>query len=117
MAENKFVEPGKGIPEPVISPIGYIGPSISNDIRYPELYRHYVMRGAQVLLVSSAFLVKTGASHWESLIRARAIENQCYVVATNQVGIHNDRHQSYGHSMVVDPWGDIVSANDNIFTL
>jgi len=108
ITENRYIEPGKEIPEPIISPIGYVGLSISNDLRYPELYRKYVMRGAQVLLVSSAFLVKTGASHWESLLRARAIENQCYVVAANQVGVHHDKRQSYGHSMVVDPWGDIV---------
>lgn len=75
ISENKYIEPGKEVPCPVMSPIGYIGLSISNDIRYPELYRYYVQRGAQVLLVPSAFIIKTGASHWESLLRARAIEN------------------------------------------
>jgi len=73
----------------VSSPIGYLGLSISNDLRYPELYRNYVVKGAQVLMVSSAFYVKTGASHWEPLLRARAIENQCYVVASDQLGVHN----------------------------
>ena len=62
-------------------------------------------------MVSSAFYVKTGAAHWHPLLRARAIENQCYVIATGQVGVHNSNGaQSYGHSMVIDPWGDIVSA-------
>eukprot|EP00347_Sterkiella_histriomuscorum_P018788 403344171 len=108
VAENKYIEPGKIIPDPIISPIGYLGLSISNDLRYPELYRNYVAKGAQVLIVSSAFYVKTGAAHWEPLLRARAIENQCYVIAVDQVGVHNDKAQSYGHSMVVDPWGDII---------
>ena len=66
-----------------MSPIGYIGLAISNDLRYPELFRHYVLAGAQIMLVSSAVLVKTGASHWEPMLKARAIENQCYVVACN----------------------------------
>eukprot|EP00347_Sterkiella_histriomuscorum_P000140 403377015 len=106
--EDRYIEPGDEIPDPIQTPIGYVCPSISNDVRYPELYRRYVQRGAQVLLVSSAFLLKTGASHWESLLRARAIENQCYVVAANQVGVHHEKRQSYGHSMVIDPWGDII---------
>ena len=67
------------------------------------------MQGAQVLLVPSAFLTKTGASHWETLLRTRAIENQCYVVASAQVTCGNVAHDiGYGHSMVIDPWGDII---------
>ena len=87
--ENEYIEPGKSVPEPSLTPMGYVGLSITNDLRYPELYRSYASNGAQVLLVSGAVLVKTGASHWESLLRARAIENQCYVVASNQTGVHH----------------------------
>lgn len=66
---------GNALSEPCFSPIGYVGLSVSYDIRFPELYRHYVKRGAQVMLIPSAFLAKTGASHWETLLRTRAIEN------------------------------------------
>lgn len=68
-----------------------------------------VRDGAQVLLVPSAFTAKTGAAHWETLLRARAIESQSYVVAAAQTGRHNERRESWGHSMIVDPWGQIVA--------
>ena len=98
--------------EPCYSPVGYLGLSISYDIRFPELYRQLLLQGAQILLVPSAFLAKTGSSHWETLLRTRAIENQCYVVAAAQCGPASYSHHSrfgFGHSMVVDPWGDIVA--------
>ncbi len=85
-----------------------IGLSICFDLRFPEMYRHYALNGANLLTVSSAFTVPSGRAHWHTLIRARAIENQCFVVAANQWGAHNDNLQSYGHSLVVDPWGDIL---------
>ena len=72
---------GDRITEPCFSPVGYLGLSISYDVRFPELYRQLILKGAQILLVPSAFLAKTGSSHWETLLRTRAIENQCYVVA------------------------------------
>src|SRR5690606_18856349 len=73
-----------------------------------ELYRELVVgRGAHVVLVPAAFTAHTGAAHWHVLLRGRAIENQCYVVAAAQTGQHNDRRASYGHSMIVDPWGTI----------
>ena len=99
---------GSNFTDPCFSPVGYLGLSISYDIRFPELYRHMVLRGAQVMLVPSAFLAKTGASHWETLLRTRAIENQVYVVAAAQVGRADANRLSFGHSMVVDPWGDII---------
>jgi predicted amidohydrolase len=85
-----------------------LGVSICFDLRFPELYRYYHKQGVEVISVSSAFTDKTGSAHWEVLLRARAIENQCYIVASNQVGRHNDKMISYGHSMVVSPWGEVL---------
>jgi len=70
--------------------------------------RQYVREGAQLLTFASAFTVPTGKAHWHTLVRARAIENQCFVVAAAQWGRHNERIQTYGHSLVVDPWGDVL---------
>jgi predicted amidohydrolase len=106
---NSILSKGKDISEPCWSPCGYLGLSVGVDLRYPEIYRRLLLKGAQVLLIPSSFLVKTGSTHWETLLRARAIENQCYVVASAQVGLEHDNDQmGYGHSMVVDPRGDIV---------
>src|SRR5262249_55114661 len=85
-----------------------LGLSICYDVRFPELYRQLAERGAQVLLVPAAFTVPTGRDHWEVLLRARAIENQCYVVASAQFGDHNPGRASYGRSLVIDPWGTVL---------
>jgi predicted amidohydrolase len=85
-----------------------LGLSVCYDIRFPELYRGLVDRGAQVLLVPSAFTVPTGRDHWEVLLRARAIESQCFVVAAAQWGDHNPTRRSYGRSIIVDPWGTVL---------
>ena len=85
-----------------------IGLSICYDIRFPELYRTLTSLGAEILTVPSAFSVLTGESHWETLIRARAIENFCWVVAAAQVGNHPGR-STWGHSVIVNPWGEIVA--------
>lgn len=90
-----------------------VGLSICYDVRFPELYRTLVkQRGAQVLLVPAAFTAHTGAAHWHLLLRARAIEDQAWVVAAAQWGAHNEKRQSYGHTLVVDPWGTIVGERD-----
>jgi deaminated glutathione amidase len=97
--------------ELVVADIGgaKVGLSICYDVRFPELYRRLVKdRGAEVLLVPAAFTAHTGAAHWHILLRARAIENQVWVVAAAQWGQHNEKRQSFGHTMVVDPWGSIV---------
>lgn len=85
-----------------------VGLGICFDLRYPEMARQYVREGANLLTFSSAFTVPTGMAHWHTLVRARAIENQCFAVASAQWGRHNDRIQTYGHSLVVDPWGEIL---------
>jgi predicted amidohydrolase len=90
------------------SPIGRLGLSTCYDVRFPELYIQLVKRGVEVVLVPSAFTVPTGKAHWHTLLRARAIETQCFVVAAAQYGVHNSKRESYGHSLVVDPWGTVL---------
>jgi len=85
-----------------------IGLSICFDLRFPELFRSYSFHGANILSISSAFTVPTGKAHWHTLLRARAIENQCYVVASAQWGQHNEKLSTFGHSLVIDPWGEIL---------
>jgi predicted amidohydrolase len=86
-----------------------VGLSICYDVRFPELYRALVKdRGAEVLVVPAAFTAHTGAAHWHLLLRARAIEDQAWVVAPAQWGRHNEKRESYGHTLIVDPWGTVV---------
>lgn len=85
-----------------------IGLGICFDMRFSELSLHYRMQGAKILTFPAAFTVPTGKAHWHTLLRARAIENQCFVIASAQWGHHNEKMQTYGHSLVVDPWGDII---------
>jgi predicted amidohydrolase len=88
---------------------GRLGLSVCYDVRFPELYRELTERGARVLLVPAAFTVPTGSDHWEILLRARAIENQAFVVASAQWGRHSAARRSYGRSMIVDPWGLVLA--------
>lgn len=85
-----------------------IGASICFDLRFPEMYRYYSKNGANLLSISSAFTVPTGRAHWHILVRARAIENQSFVVATGQWGEHNDKVKTFGHSLIVSPWGEVL---------
>jgi predicted amidohydrolase len=89
--------------------LGNIGLSVCYDVRFPELYRHLSHLGADVLCVPAAFTAYTGKDHWQVLLRARAIENTCYVIAPAQTGRHNSRRQSHGHAMVIDPWGTVLA--------
>jgi deaminated glutathione amidase len=89
-----------------------VGLSVCYDLRFPELYRALVKPPCDLLSVPSAFTYTTGAAHWEVLLRARAIENQCYVVAAAQGGTHENGRRTFGHSLVVDPWGEIVACLD-----
>jgi len=86
-----------------------IGLSICYDIRFPELYRYYADEECHVLTVPAAFTVPTGMAHWETLLRARAIENQAYVLAAGQWGEHPGGRKTWGHSMIIDPWGDVIA--------
>jgi len=85
------------------------GLTICFDLRFPELFRKLFQKGVNVFSISSAFTIPTGKAHWKTLVRARAIENQSYVIACNQWGRHNDDLNSYGHSLIVDPWGEIIA--------
>ena len=87
-----------------------VGLSICYDLRFPELYRHYSAAGCQVLTIPSAFTVPTGKAHWKPLLRARAIENQCYVLAAGQWGTHPGGRRTWGHSMIIDPWGEVLES-------
>ena len=108
LRESRTVAPGEKV-VCATTPLGRIGLSVCYDIRFPELYRALVDQGAQVLLVPSAFTVPTGKDHWEILLRARAIESQAFVLAAGQFGQHNRSRQSYGRSMVIDPWGLVLA--------
>jgi len=90
------------------TPVGRLGLSVCYDVRFPELYRHLSAAGAQILAVPSAFTGPTGRAHWETLLRARAIENLCYVVAPAQSGFHPSGRETYGDSMIVDYWGRVL---------
>lgn len=90
------------------TPAGQLGFSICYDMRFPDLYRALSDAGAEILAVPAAFTVPTGRAHWHVLLRARAIEAGCFVVAAAQVGAHADGRHTYGHSLVVDPWGEVL---------
>ena len=106
--ESDHEEPGG---EVVTAPFGdaILGLSVCYDLRFPELYRILAVRGAKLLAVPSAFTLATGRDHWEPLLRARAIENQAFVLAPNQVGEAAPHFSSYGRSMIVDPWGTVLA--------
>ncbi len=91
------------------TPAGRLGLSICYDLRFPELYRKLVDLGADVLSVPAAFTLMTGKAHWHTLLRARAIENLAYVIAPGQYGEHSDGRTTYGHSLIIDPWGRILA--------
>ncbi|BFZ23458.1 hypothetical protein BsWGS_26497 [Bradybaena similaris] len=109
LCESDYVLPGKKIVPPVQTPVGRIGLLTCYDVRFPEISLALVQQGAEIITYPSAFTQTTGMSHWESLLRARAIETQCYVIAAAQTGKHNPKRSSYGHAMVVDPWGAIIA--------
>lgn len=110
--EEAYAESGYCIPgnEPLVidSPFGRLGFAVCYDIRFPEQFRAMMQQGAEILIVPAAFTVPTGKAHWEVLMRARAVENLCYLVASAQTGTHESGRQTHGHSMIVDPWGAII---------
>jgi predicted amidohydrolase len=109
LKESQFTAPGS---EVVVadSPAGRLGMTVCYDLRFPELYQQLRFKyNAQIMLVPSAFTKKTGVAHWETLLRARAIETQCYVIAAAQAGVHNEKRESYGDSIIIDPWGTVIA--------
>ncbi|KAL4730265.1 Carbon-nitrogen hydrolase [Fusarium chlamydosporum] len=117
MKESDTVQPGATLTAPFDSPIGRIGSLICFDLRFPEAPLALAQPGprsawhnrpAQIITYPSAFTLKTGPVHWETLLKARAVETQSYVIASAQVGRHNDKRASWGQSIVVDPWGRVV---------
>lgn len=106
--ESSTVVPGRKV---VVAdtPVGRLGLSVCYDMRFPELYRDLVSMGAEWLAVPAAFTVPTGRAHWETLLRARAIENLCYVVAPAQVGTHTSGRETFGDSLIADYWGQVVA--------
>ena len=107
--ESDLEEPGEEIVVSRTAEGVELGLSICYDLRFPELYRILAVRGARVLPLPAAFTLATTRDHWEALLRARAIENQAFVVAANQVGAHPGGHRSGGRSMIVDPWGVVLA--------
>ena len=106
--ESLTIEPGDAVVV-VDTPVGCVGLSICYDLRFPELYRQLVLKGAEIFSIPSAFTAVTGLLHWETLLRARAIENLCYVLASNQGGLHGNGRHTYGHSVIIEPWGTILA--------
>lgn len=108
LKESRATKPGADL---VVADAGFakVGLSICYDLRFPEMYRAHSAAGAELLLVPSAFTERTGRDHWEILLRARAIENLCYVMAPAQWGRHGGSRASYGHALIVDPWGSVVA--------
>ncbi|TVY27344.1 putative hydrolase, partial [Lachnellula hyalina] len=108
LKESNSVEGGKDIVRPVETVVGRVGLMICFDLRFPETSIALKRQNAQIITYPSAFTVPTGKAHWEILLRSRAIETQAYAIAAAQVGAHNEKRTSYGHSMVVDPWGKVL---------
>ena len=107
--ESATIEPGR---QPVTfdAPFGRVGLSICYDLRFPELFR--ALGEIDLLVLPAAFTEVTGRAHWEILLRARAIENQCYVLAIGQGGVHENRRETHGNSMLIDPWGDVIARRE-----
>ena len=109
--ESDTIEPGDQVVV-VDTPIGRLGLAVCYDLRFPELFRALVDRGAEVFSLPAAFTAVTGRAHWDILVRARAIENLAYVIAAAQGGFHIKGRETYGHSMIVDPWGTVLDERE-----
>jgi nitrilase len=110
--ESAHMAPGRSVVA-LDTPAGRLGLSICYDLRFPELYRQLQAAGAQWLVVPAAFTAATGEAHWEPLLRARAIENLCFVVASGQWGEHANGRHTFGHSMIIDYWGRVLARQES----
>jgi len=108
--ESAHEEPGDEVVVSTTADGVEVGLSVCYDLRFPELYRELAARGARVIAIPSAFTLATTRDHWEVLVRARAIENQCFVIAPNQIGTHPGGFRSGGRSLIVDPWGVVLAS-------
>ena len=110
--ESETTDPGS---ELIVqeTPFGKLGLSVCYDIRFPELFRCLLNKGAEIIVIPSAFTVKTGEAHWELLARTRAVENFCYIIGSCQGGTHTSGRKTYGNSLIVSPWGDTISKIDS----
>jgi nitrilase len=111
--ESNTIEPGDNLVV-VETPVGKLGLAVCYDVRFPELFRSLFNRGAELFALPSAFTVKTGAAHWEVLLRSRAIENFSYVIGAGQGGLHANGRSTFGHSMIVEPWGSVIAKQEDI---
>ncbi|NYT85655.1 carbon-nitrogen hydrolase family protein [Pollutimonas harenae] len=109
--ESVVIRPGRNAPQTFDTPWGRVGLSICYDLRFPEFFR--AMGPVDLIVIPSAFTYTTGSAHWEILLRARAIENQCYVLAPAQGGKHENGRRTWGHSVLIDPWGEILAQVDH----
>lgn len=106
--ESALINPGKEIVV-VKTPIGNVGLAVCYDVRFPDQFKKLVVSGAEIIALPSAFTMKTGSAHWEILMKCRAIDTFCYMVGACQGGLHQNGRQTYGNSMIVEPWGSIVA--------
>lgn len=107
--ESNSIAPGALGTTVADTAIGRLGMSVCYDLRFPELYRSLVSQGVTVINVPAAFTAKTGVAHWHTLLKARAVENQCFVLAAGQCGTHPGGRGTYGHSLILDPWGETLA--------
>lgn len=110
--ESRVIEPGL-LPVAVDTPFGKLGLTVCYDLRFPELYSYLAEQGCTLFTVPSAFTARTGAAHWEPLLRARAIEQQAFVIAPNQGGEHSRKRHTWGHTMIIDPWGCTLGQHES----
>ncbi|WP_444994648.1 carbon-nitrogen hydrolase family protein [Aliikangiella sp. IMCC44359] len=110
-SESKFCTPGNQVVSFDTS-WGKIGIAICYDLRFPELFRELVKQGVKIMVIPAAFTAVTGEAHWEVLLRTRAIENQIFVVAAAQAGLHDNGRETWGHSCIISPWGEVLAVRD-----
>ncbi|MDY6921570.1 MAG: carbon-nitrogen hydrolase family protein [Pseudomonadota bacterium] len=110
--ESSIIEPGdRWVTSPAVC--GTLGLTVCYDLRFPALYQRLAAAGCDLITVPSAFTYHTGQAHWEALLRARAIENQVFVIAPNQGGEHSSKRRTWGHSMILDPWGEVLAQGES----